>query len=181
MGGQRETVGVVRRAAATEPDLKTIHVEINDGSGEERQELAENEATDDGDAEWPAKFGAYAMANGERQGAEERGHGGHENRTETKQTSFVNGLDRREAFLGFGLDGEIDHEDGVFLDDADEQNNSDQGNEREFRFEKHHGEKSADAGGGQSRKYGDGMDKTFVQDAEDDVNGGKSRDDENKH
>src|SRR5882724_10965113 len=160
VGGHGETVCVVRSAAAADPDLKAVHVEINDGRSEERQELAEDEATDDGNAEWPAKFGADAMANSERKGAEERGHGGHENGAEAKQASFVNGLDRREAFLRFGLNGEIDHEDRVFLDDANEQDDADQSDKSELNLEEHHGEERANASGGQSRKNRNGVDKT---------------------
>ena len=122
-------------ATAAKPELDTIHVEINDGRGKERQELAEDEATDDGDAEGAAQFGANTVADGERKGAEERGHGGHENGAEAKQTGFVNGFDGRQVFLGLGLHGEVDHEDGVLFDDADEQNDTDESDQGQLNLE----------------------------------------------
>src|SRR5690348_11429253 len=172
---------VTGSATAAEPELETIHVEINDGCGEESQKLAENEAADDGDTERATEFGAGAMAEGERERAEERCHGGHENWPETQQARLVNGFDGREAFLRFRLHGEVNHEDGVFLDDADEQNNADQCDEREFGFEKHHGEERADSGGRKRGKNGDGMNKTFIEDAENDVDRCESRDDKNQN
>ena len=57
-------------AAATEPELQAVEVEVDDRSGEERQELAHDEATDDGDTERAAEFGAGAVAERERKRAE---------------------------------------------------------------------------------------------------------------
>ena len=39
------------------------------------------------------------------------------------------------AFFPFDLHGEIDHEDGVFLDDADQQNDADERDDVEIRFD----------------------------------------------
>lgn len=64
-------------AAAAEPELEAVEIEIDDGCGEEREELAENEAADDSDAERAAKFGAGAVPDGQRQCPEERSHCGH--------------------------------------------------------------------------------------------------------
>src|SRR5882724_6127465 len=112
--------------------LQAVEVEIDDGRGEERKELAEDEAADDGDAQGAAKFGANALAESERKRSEKSGHGGHEDGTEAQETGLVDGVLGGQPFLHFGLHGEVDHEDGVFLDDANEQNDADEGNHGEF-------------------------------------------------
>jgi hypothetical protein len=64
-GGKRK-VAVVVFADALEPGLKAVHVDVDDGRGEEREHLADDEAADDGDAERAAELGADAGAEGER-------------------------------------------------------------------------------------------------------------------
>jgi hypothetical protein len=125
MGGKGETMSVMGGAAAANPNLEAVHVEVNDGSSKESEELAEGEAADDGDTKRAAKFRADAAADGKRKRTEERGHGSHEDGPEAEEASFVNGFDGSEAFLRFGLNGEVNHEDGVFLDDADEEDDAD--------------------------------------------------------
>ena len=62
----------------------------------------------------------------QRQAAEQRGHGGHHDRTEAQQTRLIDGLLGRLAFLALRLQREVDHHDGVLLHDADQQDDSDQ-------------------------------------------------------
>src|SRR5260221_7623232 len=171
MGGERETMVVAGSATATEPELEAVEVEIDDRGGEERQELAHDEAADDGDTERTAEFGARAVAERERKRAEQRSHGGHEDRTETKQAGFVNGFNRREAFQRFRLNGEVDHKDGVFLDDADEEDYANVGDDGELGLEEHEREEGADARGRNCGEDGDWMNETFVQDSENDIDG----------
>jgi hypothetical protein len=57
-------------AGAANPGLQAVHIEIDDGSGEESEHLADDQSSDDGDAERLAKFGAGAAADGEWNGAE---------------------------------------------------------------------------------------------------------------
>ena len=133
-------------ARAVNPGLQAVHVEIDDGSGEEREHLADDEATDDGDAEWLAKFGAGAAADGEWNCAEQRGHGGHHDGTETQDASFVNGVNRGFSFDALGLQREIDHHDCVLFNNSDEQNNSDERDDVEVGVEKENCEQRADSG-----------------------------------
>src|SRR5439155_21849834 len=95
---------------------KPIEREINNRGGVKRQQLAEYEAADDGDAERTAQFRAHTRAEREWQTAEQCGHGGHHDRPETKQASFVDGVERGLPFLALGFEGEVDHHDGVLLD-----------------------------------------------------------------
>ncbi len=156
-------------ATATEPELEAVEVKIDDRSGEERQKLAHDEAADDGDAERAAELGAGAAAERERKRAEQRSHGGHEDGTETKQAGFVNRFNWGKAFQRFRLNGEVNHKDGVFLDDADEKDDANVGDDGEFRLEEHEGEESADSGGRNCGEDGDWMNETLVQDSENNV------------
>ena len=54
-----------------EPAAEAIEIEINDRRGVEREELREQQAADDGDAERPAQFAAGAVFQRERQRAEQ--------------------------------------------------------------------------------------------------------------
>src|SRR5882724_13690813 len=111
MGGERETMVVAGGAAATEPKLEAVEVEVDDWCGEERQKLAHDEAADDGDTERATKFGAGAVAERERKRAEQRSHGGHEDGPEAEQEGFVNGFNWGETFQRFRLNSEINHKD----------------------------------------------------------------------
>src|SRR5579871_3101824 len=166
-------------AVAAQPaNAHTVEREINDGRGVERKYLADNQAADDGDAERAAKFGAGAGAESERERAEERGHGGHQNRTEAQDAGL------EDSFLGilaidtFGHEGEVDHHDGVFLDDTDKQDDADEGDDAEVQLGDEKSEHGADAGGRQGGQNGDGMNVALVEDAENDIDGEQRSDDE---
>src|SRR5215831_13691140 len=49
-----------------------VHRQVDDGGREEREHLGDDEAADDGEAEWAAELGAHAAAERERHRAEER-------------------------------------------------------------------------------------------------------------
>src|SRR5262249_14027536 len=126
------------------------------------------------------QLGPGAVAERERKRAEKSGHGCHENGTETQQARFVNSFDGSETVLRLGLNGKINHENGIFLDDTDEKNDANIGDHGKFRFEKHQGEERANSRGRNRRKNGDGMDETLVENAEDDVNGSDGSDQQNE-
>ena len=87
------------------------------------------------------------------------------------RAGFVDRLDSRLAFLPFGVQRKVDHHDRVFLDDADQENDADQRNDAEFRPAEQQREQRADAGGGERRENRQGVDVTFIQHAEHDVDG----------
>src|ERR1700722_18314530 len=153
---------------SAKPEL--VESEINDGRGVEGEELTHDEAADDADAERATKFGTGAGAEGQRESAEEGGHGGHEDGAEAQHAGLEDGVFGAFAAFALGLQGKIDHHDGVFLDDADQQNDADDGDDVEVLLEKHEREHGADAGGGKGGDDGQRMDEAFVQDAENDVN-----------
>src|SRR5262249_6659964 len=72
--------GIVRRLrlfAAVEPGLQALEVEVNHGCYVERQNLRQTEAADHREAERHARAAAGAEADGDRQAAHQRRHGGH--------------------------------------------------------------------------------------------------------
>ena len=174
MGRYCRRRGGVGSGAALNPGLQAIHVDVDDGRGEEREHLAEDEAADDGDAQRTAQLGANAGAERERHGTEKSGHGSHQNRTETQLACLVNRFDGRQSFFPFHLDGEINHEDGVFLDDANQEDDANERDDVEIRFDELNGEQRADSRGRNRGENGDGMNVTFIEDAENDVDGSES-------
>ncbi len=158
--------------------LQAVEVQIDDRGGVERQHLADDQAADDGDAERAAQFGAGAGAERQGEGAEQGGHGGHHDGTEAQHAGFEDGVAGVLAFGALRRQGEIDHHDGVFLDDADQQNDADDGDDAEVGFGDHQSEQRADARGRQRGKDGDGMDVALVEHAEHDVDGGERGRDE---
>src|SRR5262249_16376715 len=153
---------------------------INDWGGVEREDLAQDEATDDGDTQRTAQFGANAGAKSKRQAGKERGHSGHHDRTKTKQARFVNRIHWSFPFVAIGFERKVNHHDGVFLNDADEKNDTDERDDAELRPAKKKRENGANSGGRKRRKDRDGMDETFVENAENNVNRNQRGQNENR-
>src|SRR6266576_366139 len=169
ISGRRLLNGIadVKLEAAAKP----VKSEVDDRGGIEGQQLAENQAANDGDAEWTAQLGTDAGSERKRQTAEQRGHRGHHDGPETQQAGFVNGVERRLAFLAFSFEREVNHHDGVFLDDADQQDDANERDDAKFRATKQEGKDGADSGGRKRGKNRNRMDVAFVQNAENNVNG----------
>src|SRR5262245_2972942 len=84
----------VRRA---EPLRQPVEPQIDHRRGEQGEHLAQQEPADDRDAERMAQLGADAGAEHQRQRAEHRRHGGHQDRPEAQQAGLVDRLARRAA------------------------------------------------------------------------------------
>src|SRR6266481_2244274 len=157
-----------------------VEREIDHRGRVEREDLAQNQAAYDGDSQGTAKLGAHAGAESQRQTAEQRGHGGHHDGPEAQKARFVDGVERRLAFLALGFEREVDHHDGVLFHDANQQNDADQRDNTEFRAEHQQSQDGAYAGGRQRGQYRDGMNVTFVKNAQDDVDGYQRRQNQNR-
>jgi hypothetical protein len=72
------------------------------------------------------------------------GHGRHHDRPEAQQAGLPDRVPRGGPF-GAPIDCEVNHHDGVLLDDADQQNNADHGNDRQFDVEKPQRQQRAEA------------------------------------
>lgn len=149
--------------------LEGFEVVVEDWGEEEGEELGDDESADDAEAEGDVALGAcVARADGDREGAHDRGAGGHEDGAEADEAGLDDGiLGRFTLFNGFI--GKVDHEDAVFKDDADEEDEADEGIDREGLIEEVEGEEASEEGWGQGAHDGDGVDQILVEDAEDDV------------
>src|ERR1700679_752527 len=107
-------------ARALPPQADTVHVEVDDGRGIERKHLAEDKTSDNRDSEWTSQFRADAVPQRKRHGTQMRSHGSHQDGAETKQARLEDRISRTSAFVAFRGQGEIDHENGIFLHDANE-------------------------------------------------------------
>ena len=150
---------------------KPVHVKVDHRGGVEREHLADDEAADDGDAQGAAQLRSIALRDGNGDAAKHSGHGGHHDGPETQQAGLIDGLLGAIILVAFGLNGEIDHQDGVFLDDADQQDDADQGDHRQLGVHHHQRQQGADTRGGQRGENGDGVDVVLVENAEHDVDG----------
>ncbi len=114
-----------RLFAALDPQLQTIHVQVNYRSRVKRKHLTHHQAAYDADPERTPQFRTGAGRQRQRQSSKKRRHCRHHDRTESQQAGLINRfLGRLPCSLGF--DREIDHHDGVLFHDADQQNDSDQ-------------------------------------------------------
>src|SRR5882724_13006207 len=141
-GGRSRSIRGMKSVAFFSESAETEFVEreIDDGRGVESQKLAHDEAADDADAQRATKLGTGAGAEGEWKRAEQGGHGGHQDGAEAQHAGFEDGVFGAFPAFAFGLEGKVDHHDGVFLDDADEENDADDGDDVEVLLEEHKGE-----------------------------------------
>ena len=93
----------------------------------------------------------------------------HQDRTEALQAGFVNGGCRRQPAPAFAVEREVHHHDAVLLDDADQQNNADEGDHRQFGVGNLQRQQRAEARRRQRRDDGERMRQALVQNAEHDI------------
>ncbi len=127
-----------------------------------------------------AKLGADARAEGERQRAQERRHGRHHDRAEAQQRRLVDRLLGWLSLRALGVQREVDHHDGVLLDDADQQDDPDERDHAEVDAADEQRQDRADAGRGQRREDRDRVDVALVEHAEHDVDGHERGEDEQR-
>src|SRR3984893_16770088 len=76
--------GGQRISSPRQPDRQAIEIEVNHRRREERQDLAHDEAADDGDAERMTEFRAGAGPEHQRQRGEDRGESRHQDRAKAQ-------------------------------------------------------------------------------------------------
>src|SRR5262252_3530421 len=154
-----------------EPLAQAIKVKVNHRRRVEREQLAEQQPADDGDSERPPQFRSGPGPQGKRQASEQRRHGGHHDGPEPEQAGFINRVSRILAAFALGFEGEVDHHNGVLLDDSYQEDDADQGNHAQLGAADQERQDGADTGRWKRREYSDGMYVAFVQDPQHDVNG----------
>jgi len=160
--------------------LEGFEEEEEDGGDEEGEDLGDEEAADDAEAKGLAAGTVGTEADGEGDGAKDGAEGGHKDGAEAFFAGGDDGVLEREAFA-LALDGEVHDHDAVFLDETDEEEEADEGVKGEVHATEVEGEESADAGGGKGAEDGDGVDVTFVEDAENDIHDEDGDEEEDAH
>ncbi len=160
-----------RRVSGSPPDTESVHVEIHDRRGVQGEHLAHDQSSDDGNAQWPAQFGSGARTKCQRQRAEQRGHGGHENRPETQHAGLKDRIFGFHTPAPLRLQREVDHHDGVLLHQTDQQHHADDGNDIQVLPEQDQCQHRPDAGRRQTGNDGQGMHQAFVKHAQHDEYG----------
>ena len=112
---------------------KPVHEQVDDRRGVQREHLAYNQATDDGDAQRPPQLRTCTGSQRQGQTSQEGGHRGHHDRTKAQQARLIDGLLRFLAVLAFPFQREIDHHNAIFLYDANQQDDSDDPDHVQFR------------------------------------------------
>ena len=161
--------GPAVRHRLLDPAVEPVEREIDHRRRVERQQLAQQQAADDGNAERKAQLGAGAAFDRQRQRAEQRGQRRHHDRAEAQQAGLHDRVVRRHALMPLRFQREVDHHDRVLLDDAHQQDDADQADHRQVLPEQHQRQNGADAGRGQRRENGDRVDVALIEHAEHDV------------
>src|SRR5208283_1700027 len=156
----------VRRITMREP----VEEDVNDRSRVERKHLTQEQAAHHGDAQGTTEFRTNSSAEGEWQAGQQRGHGGHHDRTETQEARFINSVFRSLVLFALRIQSEVDHHDSVLFDDTDQKDDSDEGDDAEFLAANQQGQNRTHPGGGQSRQDCDGVYVALVENAEHDIN-----------
>ena len=126
---------------------QAIEEEVDDGSRIEGKDLAHEQAADDRNAERTPQLRSHPHAHRQRKRAQQGRRRGHHDRTEPQQTGFVDRFLRSLPFRHpFAVQREVDHHDGVFFHDADQQHDPDQRDHAQLRLEQEQGQQRADAG-----------------------------------
>ena len=113
---------------APQPGLQTIQIEVNDRRGVERQQLTQCQPANHSITEWLAQFRSGAVAERERDACHHRSRRRHHDRTEALQARLSDRVQRRQVLVALRDDSEIDQNDAVLLDDADQQDDGDDAN-----------------------------------------------------
>ena len=157
--------------------MQAVEQEIDHRRRIERQDLGDRKPADDGHAERPAQLGAGPGRDQERDRAQQRRHGGHQDRAEPVEAGLVDRLIRGQA-AALALDGEIDQHDAVLLDDADQQDDADEGDDRQLGAEGREREQRAEARRGQGRDDGERVGEALIEHAQHDIDPDQGREDQ---
>ena len=159
--------------------MEHFEVVVDDGSEKEGEELGDEEAADDAEAEGDAVLGhGAADAEGDGDGSHARGKGRHKNGAEADEGSFNDGIIGRFLFFSNGDVGEVDHHNAVFHDDSNEENEADERIDGEGLIEDVKGEEAAEEGRGKGAHYSEGMDEALIENAQHDIDDEKGEDHE---
>ncbi|MNT36601.1 hypothetical protein D3C72_1726980 [compost metagenome] len=90
----------------------------------------------------------------------------------------MDGLLRAQAEGALGIQGKVDQQDAVLLDDTDQQHDADQAHDAEVLTTEPQQSQRPEPGGGQGGDDGQRMDEALIEHAEDDVHRHQCREDQ---
>src|SRR5215831_3136388 len=102
------------------PPTQPIEIDINHRRSEESEHLADDQSTNNRDSKRASQFRTNPGTNRQWQAAQQSSGSGHHNGPETEEAGFVNRVDRRFAFFALGIEREVNHHDGILLDNTDQ-------------------------------------------------------------
>ena len=85
--------------------------------------------------------------------------------------AWIDGFDRRQALVALGLQGEIDHHDGILFHNANEQNDADESDDAEVGSGEQQRQDCANPGRRQRGENREWVNQALVENAENDVDG----------
>ena len=109
--------------------VEPIKQEIDHGRRIKRQDLRDDQPTDDGDPKRAPQCRTRAAGNGKRYGTQNRRQTGHEDRAETLEASVEDRSFGRPSTVALALEGKIHEHDAVLLHNTDQQDNADEGHQ----------------------------------------------------
>jgi len=157
-----------------QPDLQPVHIEVDHWRCIEREHLADDQPAYDGNTQWAAELRAHAPSAGQRHSPQQCGHGRHHDRAKAQQRRLVDRV-LGTLPLPFLFQREVDHHDGILFHNANEQDDADQRHDIQVHSEQEQGEQGPGARRGQRGEDRDGMNVTFIEDTQDDVDRQQSR------
>src|ERR1700726_2804836 len=113
-------IGITRNPRVKKKVRLLMYRLINHRRRVQGQELRQQQTTDNRDAERAAQLRSGAGPQRQREPAEQRGHRRHHDRPITDQAGLVDRFRRIKISLTLTDQREIDHHDGILLDDADQ-------------------------------------------------------------
>src|SRR6266699_1929715 len=119
--------------------LEPFEPEINHRRHEKCDHLRENEAANDHETKWTPRRSVVPEPKGERHCAHESSEGRHHDRAKTLEAGFVNGISQTQSLIN-SFQREIDHQDSVLLDYAEQKKQSDDAIEGQARSKNPQGE-----------------------------------------
>src|SRR5438874_6606233 len=111
---------------AAHPSGHPIEEQVDDRSCVQSEDLADQQSSDDRDAEWTAQLRSRSGTERQRQSTKHRSKGCHQDWAEAKQASLIDRVAWRFTLVAFCFQRKIDHHDGILLHNADQQDDADQ-------------------------------------------------------
>ena len=135
----------------------------------ERQELADQQAPDYGEAQRLAGFGAFPVSQSDGQRSKERSYRCHHDGPEPQQAALPDGVVRADT-LFLGVNGEVDHHDRILFNYTEQHDDTDEGVEVKLLAEDVQRQQCSEDGGGQAGENRDRMDEALIENAQHNVN-----------